>query len=277
MNRKNCLRIFLSVLLLSCTLCGCMPSGLSASVPSTAAISSTVVKTLECEVQLPAVPLSIGKVSQLGGAVMENIRIHSMEHDIRKDGLLTIRFAGENTNGADIPSLVSFNWVLYDSSNCTVQEGYYSAGSLMLGEKFSGEIQIQIPHSGTYRFRINGSNLVQYDPEVDSETLLGVRILMFSQRDKAQQLLDEWYAGDTTEEQIVRLMKHHMGPGELKPYVLMENTTDVYYISPGALLPEIDAWCFADGRAVGDVAIIEFVSEHVPRYALCYISSLPKT
>lgn len=266
----------MSVLLLSCILCGCMPSNLLASVPSTVATSSTAVKTMECEVQLPAVPLSICQAFHSGGALLKVIRIHGLEYDIGKDGLVTIRFTGENTNGNVTPSLVSFNWVVYDSNNCSVQEGYYSAGLLMLGEKFSGEIQIQISQSGMYRFHINGSNLLQDDPEVDDEALLGVRILMFSQRDKAQQLLDEWYAGDTTEERLIALMTHHMKAGELKPYILQENTTEVYYILPGELLPEIDTWCFADGRAVGDVAIIQFTSEDVSGYALCYISSLPK-
>lgn len=258
-------RILLIVLSFCCILMGC-----TTVVPDD---SSNTRPSLSCEVQLPSMPLSIGDRNSTGGttAQLERIRIHRIQYEVGEDGVI-ISFSGENTNGEVRPSIVSFNWELYDSNNIKVEEGYFSAGSLDLGETFDGKIQVRVEHSGEYRFVILSSWIVEDEIELP-ESLpesLGVRILMFADLEDAQALIDEWSNGEATEERMITLMKHHFTNTGIR-----HNTTDVYRVGPGSLVPEIDAWCFDPSRAVGDVAIIPFTNVNWSSYAVCYISYLP--
>lgn len=69
---------------------------------------------------------------------------------------------------------------------------------------------------------------------------------------KAQEVLDEWLNGDKTEESFAGMAAHHsQDPGSRGNGGLYENV----YV--GRMVPEFEAWCFDEGRKVGDYGIVK--------------------
>ena len=69
---------------------------------------------------------------------------------------------------------------------------------------------------------------------------------------KAQDILDEWKAGDATEDSFAALANEYsQNPGS--------NTTGGLYeqVAPGVMFEGFNDWIFADGRAIGDTGLVE--------------------
>ncbi len=71
-------------------------------------------------------------------------------------------------------------------------------------------------------------------------------------KEKAEELLATWQAGDATEDSFAELAKaESTDTGSVENGGLYE---DVY---PGQMVTNFDAWCFEDGRKAGDTGIVE--------------------
>lgn len=69
---------------------------------------------------------------------------------------------------------------------------------------------------------------------------------------QAQELYDQWLAGEATEDSFAQLATEHtQDPGSQTTGGLYE---DVY---PGQMVTEFNDWCFADGRQVGDHGVVK--------------------
>ena len=69
---------------------------------------------------------------------------------------------------------------------------------------------------------------------------------------EAEMILDEFLAGDATEEAFAELaVTNSEDTGSAEEGGLYEN------ITPGSMVDAFDAWCFEDGRQVGDTGIVE--------------------
>lgn len=92
-------------------------------------------------------------------------------------------------------------------------------------------------------------------------TYIGVRTISLGDKFTAEYVLAKWQIGEATEESMIEIMNEYgaeQGGGQL------------YVIERGDFIEEIDDWCFASNRRVGDVAIIE----NYYGFSICYISSI---
>ena len=88
---------------------------------------------------------------------------------------------------------------------------------------------------------------------------VGVRTISLSSRVDAIIIQLRWENGEATEQSMIEIMDEYgasQGGGQL------------YVITRGEFIEEIDEWCFSADRQVGDYAIIE----NAYGYSLCYIS-----
>lgn len=88
---------------------------------------------------------------------------------------------------------------------------------------------------------------------------VGVRTITFSDRSAAENALAFWEDGNKTEQSMISIMDQYgpeQGGGQL------------YVITPGEFVEEIEEWCFSDKRKQGDYAIIE----NPYGFSLCYFS-----
>ncbi len=71
-------------------------------------------------------------------------------------------------------------------------------------------------------------------------------------RAEAQKILDQWKAGEATEESFAALAKEHTtDPGSKESGGLYEK------VRKGQMVPEFDAWCFDPARKAGDTDLVE--------------------
>ena len=71
-------------------------------------------------------------------------------------------------------------------------------------------------------------------------------------RQKAQGILDQWLAGEKTEESFANLAKEHStDPGS------KDNGGLYTYIYKGQMVKPFEEWCFAEGRAEGDYGLVK--------------------
>lgn len=92
-------------------------------------------------------------------------------------------------------------------------------------------------------------------------TYVGVRTISLGDKFTAEYVLAVWKNGEATEESLIEVMNEYgasQGGGQL------------YVIQRGDFIEEIDEWCFAGNRRVGDIAIIE----NYYGFSICYISSI---
>ena len=69
---------------------------------------------------------------------------------------------------------------------------------------------------------------------------------------EAQAVLDEWLAGDKTEESFAALATEHtQDPGSQSTGGLYEG------VKAGQMVPEFDGWCFDENRKVGDYGMVK--------------------
>ena len=96
-------------------------------------------------------------------------------------------------------------------------------------------------------------------PENQEPYNVGVRTITFSDKFTAEYALASWESGEKTEQSMVAIMDKYgseQGGGQL------------YIITPGEFVEEIDEWCFSKKRKQGDYAIIE----NSYGFSLCYFS-----
>ena len=72
-------------------------------------------------------------------------------------------------------------------------------------------------------------------------------------RAEAQDILDQWLAGDATEEEFAEMANSYSADSDGTDGGLY---TDVYQ---GQMVEEFDAWCFDDARVVGDYGLVKTV------------------
>ena len=70
---------------------------------------------------------------------------------------------------------------------------------------------------------------------------------------KANEILQEWEAGDKTEERFGELAQTYSADGSASSGGLYEN------VYPGQMVTEFNDWCFEDGRNVGDYGLVKTV------------------
>ena len=68
---------------------------------------------------------------------------------------------------------------------------------------------------------------------------------------KANEVLQEWEAGDQTEERFGELAQKYSADGSATSGGLYEN------VYPGQMVTEFNDWCFADGRDAGDYGLVK--------------------
>lgn len=69
---------------------------------------------------------------------------------------------------------------------------------------------------------------------------------------KAQEILDQWKAGEATEESFTALAQEYsVDPGSASNGGLYED------VAPGDMVEEFNDWCFEDGRTPGDTGIVK--------------------
>ena len=94
----------------------------------------------------------------------------------------------------------------------------------------------------------------------DEINTVGIRTISFSDKFTAEYVLESWKNGKATESSMIEIMDEYgseQGGGQL------------YIITRGEFVEEIEEWCFSSDRKIGDYAIIE----NAYGYSLCYISS----
>ncbi len=92
---------------------------------------------------------------------------------------------------------------------------------------------------------------------------VAVRTISLADKFTAEYVLASWENGKATEQSMIDIMNEYgseQGGGQL------------YVISRGEFIEEIDEWCFSDERKVGDYAIIK----NAYGYSICYISGFNK-
>ena len=70
---------------------------------------------------------------------------------------------------------------------------------------------------------------------------------------KANEILQEWEAGEQTEERFGELAQQYSSDGSASSGGLYEN------VYPGQMVTEFNDWCFEDGRGVGDYGLVKTV------------------
>ena len=70
---------------------------------------------------------------------------------------------------------------------------------------------------------------------------------------KANEILQEWEAGEQTEERFGELAQTYSSDGSASSGGLYEN------VYPGQMVTEFNDWCFEDGRGVGDYGLVKTV------------------
>ena len=96
-------------------------------------------------------------------------------------------------------------------------------------------------------------------PDNQTTYNVGVRTITFSDKFTAEYALASWENGEKTEQTMIAIMDKYgseQGGGQL------------YVITPGEFVEEIDEWCFSEKRKQGDYTIIE----NSYGFSLCYFS-----
>lgn len=77
-----------------------------------------------------------------------------------------------------------------------------------------------------------------------------------------QTILDEWKAGEATEESFAALAEEHSDDGRNSDGSLYASGGLYDHVSEGDMIPGINEWLFASGRKPGDVEMIEYNEEN---------------
>ncbi len=107
--------------------------------------------------------------------------------------------------------------------------------------------------------------LIQPEIADDAETnSYGTKVpslkAMEAAKTKAQSILDEWKAGDATEESFAALAEQHSADGRDADGNLSNPVYD--HVRPGDMVPNIDKWLFESGRKPGDVTLVDYNEEN---------------
>lgn len=85
---------------------------------------------------------------------------------------------------------------------------------------------------------------------------------------KAQQILDQWLAGEKTEESFAELAKEHSMDGNAAEGGIYKN------LVTGQMVEEFDSWCFDPSREIGDCEIVKTVFGY---HVMFYCADAPST
>jgi len=83
---------------------------------------------------------------------------------------------------------------------------------------------------------------------------------MEAAKTKAQTILDEWKAGEATEESFAALAEEHSGDSRDSEGNLANPVYD--HVQKGSFTPNIDAWLFDSARKPGDVGLVDYNEEN---------------
>ena len=154
-------------------------------------------------------------------------------------------------------------WIYDDTDEMYLATIYISPQSIDSGSTEYGTVYFEVYGNG-YAFEectVETDCLPTGVIDATDTKTVGVRTITFSDKFTAEYVLAKWESGDRSEKSLIALMDKYgsqQGGGQL------------YTISPGEFVEEIDEWCFSPTRKVGDYAIIE----NVYGFSWCYISSL---
>lgn len=154
-------------------------------------------------------------------------------------------------------------WIYDDTDQMYLATIYISPQSIDSGSTAYGTVYFEVYGNG-YSFdecTEETDCLPTGTPGSTAPQTVGVRTISFSDKFTAEYVLAKWEGGDRSEKSLIALMDEYgsqQGGGQL------------YTISPGEFIEEIDEWCFSPTRKVGDYAIIE----NAYGFSWCYISSI---
>ena len=150
----------------------------------------------------------------------------------------------------------------YDPDTATIREDYSFSS---FGDFYADWLSDPARQEGDTSYFVNGTNscAVIYFIRHEDHTfqMPNVRHILISAADtsdesamntaaeQAEDILDEYLAGEQTEEAFAELAKKY-SVDNAENGGLYEN------IAPGQMLEAFDAWCYEDGRQVGDTGIV---------------------
>lgn len=122
-----------------------------------------------------------------------------------------------------------------DGTTTTTINGYYAV-------YFEGSTENNMPLANVRHILISSTDSSSDSEEADTPTA----------QEQAEALLEEWKAGEATEESFAALATEHSADtGSKDDGGLIE---DIY---PGQMVENFDAWCFDESRQPGDTGIVE--------------------
>lgn len=87
---------------------------------------------------------------------------------------------------------------------------------------------------------------------------------------KAQELLDEWKAGEASEESFAALAEEHSADGRDDDGNLNASGGLYEAVYKGEMVPSFNDWVFEKGRQVGDVGLVEYVGRYSGWHIIYY-------
>lgn len=182
----------------------------------------------------------------------------TVEIRIVNDDNVTVYSKTHNFTAADFEE-----WIYDDTDEMYLATIYISPQSIKGGSTAYGTVYFEVYGTG-YSFE-ECTEYIDCLPTSDNSSVkpqtVGVRTISFSDKFTAEYVLAMWENGNRSEKSLISIMDEYgsqQGGGQL------------YTISPGDFIEEIDEWCFSPERKVGDYAIIE----NAYGFSLCYISSI---
>ena len=154
-------------------------------------------------------------------------------------------------------------WIYDDTDEMYLATIYISPQSIKGGSTAYGTVYFEVYGEG-YSFEECTEDVDCLPTGNDSSAkpqTVGVRTISFSDKFTAEYVLATWENGDRSEKSLIALMDE---------YGAQQGGGQLYTISPGDFIEEIDEWCFSSERKEGDYAIIE----NAYGFSLCYISSI---
>ena len=153
-------------------------------------------------------------------------------------------------------------WIYDDTNEMYLATIYISPQSIAVGATEHGFVYFEVYGDG-YAFEECSIEVFCLPTPTNGivPPTVGVRTISFADKAIAESVLAEWESGEKTEASMIALMDK---------YGAQQGGGQLYTISPGQFVSEIDNWCFAAECKVGDYAIIE----NAYGYSLCYISSI---
>ena len=222
------------------------------AILSTSCKNSTPLKIRKTEIKTGEKVYTIGSSLGLSGSLSDGI-VSSAERII--NGHTYIQITAPISHGNSGGPLLDSEGKVIGITTAYLADGQNLNLAIPVNEVSS--ISISNPMTLYDLFSSYGNN---NSGEISS---VGIRTIALSDKYTAEYVLASWENGVATESTMIEIMNEYgasQGGGRL------------YEISRGEFVQEIDEWCFAQNRKVGDYAIIE----NAYGYSICYISSISR-